>query len=79
MRLLLYTQFTLSALRRRCELDNCSERVQTSNVPSATVLSSRESNSHCRDSFIWSGWRCELDISYRKPRQIEDVSGLRNA
>ena len=35
-----------SCLVCRCELDDCCERVQTSNFLSATVLSGRESNSH---------------------------------
>ena len=54
----------------RCELDDCSERVQTSNFLLATVLSCRESNSHRRsgrdtDETVLSclAWRCELALS----------------
>ena len=51
----------------RCEFDDCSERVQTSNFLSATVLSCRESSSHRRsgrdtDKTVWSclaWWRCD--------------------
>jgi len=39
---------SVSCLAWRCELDNCPERVQTSDFLSATVLSCRESNSHRR-------------------------------
>jgi len=60
-------RFRLSCLVCRCELDDCFERVQTSNFLSATVLSCRESNSHCRngrgtDKTVLSclAWRCEL-------------------
>ena len=42
------TVLSVSCLVCRCELDDCSERVQTSNFLSATVLSCRESSSHCR-------------------------------
>jgi len=52
-----------------CVLDNCYLRVQTSNFPSATVLSCRESNSrrrgrHDTDRTVLSClvWRCELGI-----------------
>jgi len=38
----------LSCLMWRCELDDCSERVQTPNFLSATVFSCRESSSHRR-------------------------------
>ena len=38
----------LSCLMWRCELDDCSERVQTPNFLSATVLSCRESSSNRR-------------------------------
>ena len=62
---------SVSCLMYRYELDDCSERVQTSNFLSATALSCRESNSHCRgrhdtDRTVLSGlaWRCELGISY---------------
>jgi len=40
------TVLSVSFLVCRCELDDCSERVQTSNFLSATVLSCRESSSH---------------------------------
>ena len=50
----------------RCEVDDCSERVQTSNYLSATVLSCRESNSRRRsgrdiDKTVLSclAWRCK--------------------
>jgi len=62
---------SVSCLMYRYELDDCSERVQTSNFLSATALSCRESNSHRRgrhdtDRTVLSGlaWRCELGISY---------------
>jgi len=42
------TVLSVSCLVRRCELDDCSERVRTSNFLSATVLSCRESSSHRR-------------------------------
>ena len=42
------TVLSVSRLVCRCELDDCSERVQTSNFLSVTVLSCRESNSHRR-------------------------------
>jgi len=64
------TVASVSRLRRRCKSDNCSERVQISNFPSATVFSSRESNSHHRrrrdeDATVLYclAWRCELGIS----------------
>jgi len=54
-----------------CELDDCSERVQTSNFLSATVLSCRESNSHRQsgrdtDKTVLSclAWRCELASTF---------------
>ena len=60
-------RFRLSCLVCRCELDDCFERVQTSNFLSATVLSCRESNSHLRngrgtDKTVLSclAWPCEL-------------------
>ena len=62
------TVLSVSCLVRQCELDNCSERVQISNTNflSATVLSCRESNSHCQsgrdtDKTVLSylAWRCE--------------------
>ena len=69
-------QFTLPArhdktvLSASCELDDCSERVQTSNFLSTTVLCCRESNSHRRsgrdtDKTVWSclAWRCELIVT----------------
>ena len=40
------TVLSVSCLMCRCELDDCCERVQTSNFLSATVLSCRESSSH---------------------------------
>ena len=53
-------------------MDDCSERVRTSNFLSATVLSCRESNSHRRsgrdtDKTVLSclAWRCELALSRR--------------
>ena len=56
----------LSRLVCRCELNDCSERVRTTNFLSATVLSCRESNSHRRsgrdaDKTVLSClvWRCE--------------------
>jgi len=42
------TVLSVSCLVCRCELDDCSERVQTSNCMSATDLHCRESNSHRR-------------------------------
>ena len=60
---------TLNAVVCRCELDDCSERVQTSNFLSATVLSCRKSNSYRRsgrdtDKTVLScpAWRCELTL-----------------
>ena len=60
----------------RCELDDCSERVQISNFLSATVLSCRESNSHRRsgcstDKTVLSrlAWRCELALT--EPRRLQ--------
>ena len=46
---------TLNAVVCRCELDDCSERVQTSNFLSATVLSSPKRTRHRQDSFVVSG------------------------
>ena len=64
------TLLSASCLVCRCELDDCSERVQTSNFLSATVLSCRKSNSHRRsgrdtDKTVLSclAWRCELALS----------------
>jgi len=51
------TVVSVSCLVCRCELDDCSERVQTSDFLSATVLSFRESNSYRRrrqDSLVVS-------------------------
>jgi len=42
----------LVTLACRCELDDCSERVQTSNFLSATVLSCRKFNSHRRSGRV---------------------------
>jgi len=59
----------LSCLVCRCEVDDCSERVQTSNFLSATVLSCRQSNSHLRRGhdtdktvLFCLAWRCELAV-----------------
>ena len=56
------TVLSLLCLACRCELDHCSERVQTSNFLSVTVLSCLESNSHRQSrhntdktSFVVSG------------------------
>ena len=64
------TVLSASCLMCRCELDDCSERVQTSNFLSATVLSYWESNSHRRGRHHTDGtvlsclaWRCELALS----------------
>ena len=85
-------RFRLSCLVCRCELDDCFERVQTSNFLSATVLSCRESNSHCRngrgtDKTVLSclAWRCELVLKGRhtcspaavKPQDIFSAANLR--
>jgi len=63
------TVLSVSCLVSPCELDDCCERVQTSNFLSATVLSCRESNSHRRigrdtDKTVLSclAWRCELAL-----------------
>ena len=63
------TVLSVSCLVPRCELDDCSERVQTSIFLSATVLSRWESNSHRRsgrdtDKTVLSClvWRCELAL-----------------
>ena len=65
------TVLSVSCLVCRCELEDCSERVQTSNFlsASATVLSCRESHSHRRsggdtDKTVLSylAWRCELAL-----------------
>jgi len=60
---------TLNAVVCRCELDDCSERVQTSNFLSATVLSCQKSNSYRRsgrdtDKTVLScpAWRCKLTL-----------------
>ena len=65
------TVLSVSCLVCRCELDDCCERVQTSNFLSATVLGCRESSSHCRsghdtDKTVLSclAWRCELALSH---------------
>ena len=70
------TIVSVSCRVRRCELDNCSERVQTSNFLSATVLSCGESNSHHQnerntDKTVLSClvWQCELAL-----RQYVSVS-----
>jgi len=68
------TVLSVSCLVCRCELDDCSERVQTSNFlsASATVLSCRESHSHRRsggdtDKTVLSylAWRCALEVFYK--------------
>jgi len=63
---------SVSRLVCRCELDDCSERVQTSHFLYETVLSCRESNSHRRsgrdtDKTVLScmARRCELALSCR--------------
>ena len=65
------TVLSVSRLVFRRELDDCSERVHTSNFLSATVLSCRESNSHRQsetDKTVLSclAWRCEL-ASIQRP------------
>ena len=64
------TVLSVSCLVCRCELDDCCERVQTSNFLSATVLSCRGSNSHRRDGrdtdktvLSCLAWRCELALT----------------
>ena len=64
------TVLSVSCLVCRCELDDCSERVQTSNFLSATVSSCRGSNSHRRDGrdtdktvLSCLAWRCELALT----------------
>ena len=64
------TVLSASRLVCRFELDDCSERVQTSHFLSATVLSCPESNSHRRsgrdtDKTVLSSlaWRCEFALS----------------
>ena len=64
------TVLSASRLECRFELEDCSERVQTSHFLSATVLSCRESNSHHRsgrdtDKTVLSSlaWRCEFALS----------------
>ena len=66
------TVLSVSCLVWRCELDDCSERVQTSNFLSTTVFSCRESSSHRRsrrdtDKTVLScvAWRCELALTRR--------------
>ena len=61
------TVLSVSCLVCRYGLDDCSERVRTSDFPSVTVLSCRESSSHRRsgrdaDKTVLSclAWRCEL-------------------
>jgi len=63
------TVLSVSCLVSRYKLDDCFERVQTSNFPSATVSSCRESNSHRQsrrdtDKTVLSclAWRCELAL-----------------
>ena len=63
------TVLSVSCLACRCELDDCSERVQTSNGLSATDLHCRESNSRRRrgrDTYKTAlsclAWRCELAL-----------------
>ena len=66
------TVLSVSCLVCRCELDDCSERVQASHFLSATVLSCRESSSHHRsrhdtDKTVLSCrvWRFELAFTRR--------------
>jgi len=61
---------SMSCLVCRCELDDCSERIQTSDFLSVTVLSCRESSSHHRsghdtDKTVLSclAWCCELALT----------------
>ena len=68
------TVLSVSRLVRRCELDDCSERAQTSNFLPATVLSCLDCNSHRRrghetDKTVLSclAWRCELALRHRHP------------
>jgi len=63
------TVLSVPCLMCRCELYDCSKRVQTSNFLSATVLNCPESNSHRRsvrdtDKTVLSclAWRCELAV-----------------
>ena len=72
------TVLSVSCLLCRCELDDCPERVQTFNFPSATVLSCRESNSQSRsgrdtDKTVLSclAWRCELALRARSQSAME--------
>ena len=65
----------------RCELDDCSERVPTSNSPSATVSSYREFDSYHRsgrdaDKTVSSclAWRCEFASKQRKWRAVTSQS-----
>ena len=70
------TVLSVLCLLCRCELDDCSERVQTSNFLSATVLSCWEANSHRRsgrdtDKTVLSclAWRCKLASSKRRSQK----------
>jgi len=74
------TVLSVSCLVFRCELDDCSERVQTLNFLSATVLSCRESNSHRRggrdtDKTVLSclAWRCEL--AFKRHHRAQQAKG----
>jgi len=60
-----------------CELDDCCERVQTSNFLSATLLSCWESNSHLRsgrdaDKTVLSclAWLCELALTVNQKLKV---------
>jgi len=71
----------VSCLVCQCELDDCCERVQTSNFLSATVLSCRESNSNRRsgrdtDKTVLSclAWRCELALRLIHSTRTEQVN-----
>jgi len=77
------TVLSVSCLVCRCELDDCSERVQTLNFLSATVLSCRESNSQRRggrdtDKTVLSclAWRCEL--AFIRHHRAQQAKGAQN-
>jgi len=72
------TVLSLSCRVCRCGLDDCCERVQTSDFLLATVLSCRESVSHRRserdaDKTVLSclSWRCELALITQRQNTIE--------
>ena len=75
------TVLSVSCLVCRCELHDCSERVPTSNSPSATVSSYREFDSYHRsgrdaDKTVSSclAWRCEIASKQRKWRAVTSQS-----